>query len=115
MLLRASGTDATSNYNRQLINADSTSVGGSRINSQSSGFFVSYVNSTYISGADIILFNPFLSTDTFLNSQYARTDGSPTWTANVGLHTTLASYDGFTISPASGTFTGSVLVYGYRN
>ena len=113
MLLRASGTDAATNYNRELLVADGSSVSGGRVTSQTNGFFIGYLNSTYYSGSDIIMMSPFSSSATFCSANYVRTDG-PQVGLNTGLHTTASSYDGFTISPASGTMTGSVSVYGFN-
>ena len=113
MLLRASGTDAATNYNRELLVADGSSVSSGRATSQTNGFFIGYLNSTYYCGSDIIMMSPFSSSATFCSANYLRTDG-PQVGLNTGLHTTASSYDGFTISPASGTMTGSISIYGFN-
>jgi hypothetical protein len=114
MLLRSSGTDAITNYNRQLINANVSTVSTAQATSQTNGFFIGFANASHNSGAEIIIMNAFESISTQINSQYLRSDG-PQFAANTGLHTTAASYDGFTISPASGTITGEISIYGLVN
>jgi hypothetical protein len=110
--MRASGSDAATNYNWQVINANSTTVSGAAVTSQTS--YAISDTGTGKTTADLLLFDPFKAEATNVHLRAnARTIN--TLYMNIGQHTTATSYDGFTLIAASGTITGTVRVYGYKN
>ena len=111
--LRASGTDATgSNYSRQLVNAGSTTVGGSR---QDTTYW--YPIPLYTSDDNCMsmdLCRPFKAARTI--GTYVGNYGNSSTSFYTGSlnHTLTVSYDGITFYPSSGTMTGTIRVYGYK-
>jgi len=113
--LRASGTDNTgSNYVRQLITANSTSLNSSRITSTSWAATV-----RDIGGFNLEIFNPFATKQTLLEVNTASTSST---IGDFGLqnqpefmlHKNAISYDGFTVFPQAGTIDGKISVLGYK-
>jgi hypothetical protein len=59
--------------------------------------------------------NPLASTRTnYTMSAQVDDNNSPMWINSGGIHVSSTSFDGFTIYPTSGNFTGTIQVYGYR-
>jgi hypothetical protein len=115
--LRVAGVDASgSNYIRQRIVADSTSVAGARATGVA--YFsgdVEFDPSTQI----FELANPAKASKTGFNTQALSivTSGGVVNTnlvVTAGQHDLSTAYDGFTLIPSSGTITGTVSVYGYN-
>jgi len=113
--LRLSGTDDTSaNYFRQRLVANNAVLTGERVTSQTRGDYG-------ISGPSLST-----STSTIINPALAANTGIITF--NTGMLTTVpelyldsvghnvaTAFDGLTIFPNTGTMTGKIRVYGYRN
>ena len=109
--MRLSGTDATTNYQWQVLNVSSTSVTAVRVTAQST--YAVSDTSTQKSSHDIDMFSPAQSSATNIHVlSNGRTN--PTLYTNVGQHTTATAYDGFTLAVISGTITGTIRVYGYK-
>lgn len=113
--LRASGTSASTNYNRQYVNGNASSVAADRTTSQSSydpGF---YTNGDYKASLRLEIFAPQLAQATnFISLNAASPAGyTPINMFTTGNHSTATAYDGLEILPASGTWTGTYAVYGY--
>ena len=111
-----SGTDNSStNYRRQRLSIDSTTVVAERTTTDTSWVDVAICN-TGVSNLSIIeVLNPFQTQNT--SAYNVRGNGS---NANVefgfsfyGINVT-TSYTGFTLLPASGTMSGSVSTFGYN-
>ncbi len=113
--LRASGTDASgANYSSQLLIAESTTVQGIRATGQTSARFGA-VGPTQ-SGLSVTFFQPQLAAVTnTTNLQNFRSGGGISVTSEVSSHDLSSAYDGVTIFPTSGTITGTIRVYGYKN
>jgi hypothetical protein len=113
--LRASGTDSTSSYSRQYVYADNTSPLYGRVTSQSSWGAIDFTSTTR-SSVSYDIFNPFLTRATSMsgiaNTKYPTAQTIP---INAYGHDAGNSYDGLSLIPGSGTITGSIRVYGYRN
>jgi hypothetical protein len=110
--LRSSGTDASgSNYNRQLIDVSGGSFVGASATSQSSGVF-SISSTTDSATASGDLYGPQLSVRTVAVTLGNYDDKIRQQNTT---HTLTTSYDGITFIPESGTITGTIRVYGYRN
>lgn len=110
--LRSSGTDNTtaSSYVSQALSATSTTVTGFR-DTQSYAVF-SYTYATQRVGYSCFLFGPNLTQPTAMRVVSVADDTSARIYDNAMTHNQSTSYDGFTIYPASSTFTGAVAVYG---
>ena len=113
--LRASGIDASgANYNSQSVAANSTTVGGGRTTSDTN-IRAAAVASNQISSSIFEIFRPNLSLKTafqfFINQSYLDAYISIVF----GNHTLSTAYDGFSLIPGTGTITGTLRVYGYKN
>ena len=113
--LRTSGSDNTaSNYQRQLIQASSTSVSGLRQPNVTLGTLV--YSSTAQSAFNTLITQPFLSgVTTFNTSSIQQLGASLNYVSEVGGFVGSQSFDGMSIFVASGTMTGTIRVYGYKN
>lgn len=108
---RASGSDASgSNYVRQFLNANSTTVSGSR---DTQSVFNYGVGSTNPDGYHIYIYGPFLTQPTAARSVTALSSGGARIVDLANTHSLSTSYDGFTLRSQLGTtFTGTLTVYG---
>ena len=113
--LRVSGSDdSTSNaYIRQRITASSTTVAAQRATDTLWNVWQS--NTTRNNATVFDIFRPFDAATTTIQSVVASSDTGAYYAAYVGTHTQTTSYDGFTIYVNSGTITGTIRIYGYRN
>lgn len=111
--LRVSGVDAATNYSGRVLDAYSTSSISAQVVSAAYLPFI-YDSQSGAAYASMDVLSPFLAAVTgFLGSGI---DSNNDLRIIGGRHTTASSYDGFTLLPdSSGTITGSVRVYGYRN
>jgi len=69
------------------------------------------ISNTLINGIEGAFYSPFEATATGFQFNSLNTDG-PQIYLNSGNHNQTVSYDGFTLSVASGTITGTVRIYG---
>jgi hypothetical protein len=112
--LRASGTDATTGYTNQVLQANGSTVNANRNTDPywSSGATRTSGNTFSITNIS----NPFA---TAASSIYALAQDPANGGAFVdirsGSHSTATSYDGITIYVNSGNITGSIRVYGVSN
>jgi hypothetical protein len=83
------------------------------------GWRVYHADNTSTTAAFVMdIKRPFTAATTMFEALVARHRASATSEGVImyaGGHDTASSYDGFTLLPASGTFTGQVRVYGYQN
>jgi len=111
--LRLAGVDSSTGYVYQQVFADGTSRTGQR--QTSTAPFTGYFAAVLRSGNTVYVYGPNLAQATagrVVNSS-ARTNAAIidyAWT-----HSETVAYDGFTIFPQSGTFTGLISVYGLVN
>ena len=114
--LRAGGTDTTTGYRTQYLIAAGTGKSAARNTNFPHLIQLAYVLSGINDGVcDAEILNPYQATYTLAISQSAERPESVNpevkfWTG--GINTT-TQYDGFTLIPSTGTFTGTVSVYGY--
>ena len=116
--LRSSGTDATgSNYYSQRLYGAGATVAASRTGAltyASAGSW-DYLNN---SATQLTMYNPFVAANTMwheIGISNADTSNNSVLEINGGTHSLSTSYDGFTILASSGTCSGTVRVYGYKN
>lgn len=112
---RTSGTDnSAASYQRQYLDATSTSVAGNRVTAQTS---ISSMELQQTANASVLVMDihsPFLSQPTGLMNM------TNLMTTNIyvnllsGAHTGNTSFDGFSIIQSSGTISGTINVYGYK-
>lgn len=107
--LRASGTDAATNYNIQRLYVNTTSVAGTYAGGSTSGGIGALL--TTVNAYSVDMHSPFLATSTTMSSVGGYSQGVEIFTT---VHTTAYSYTGLTILPSSGSITGRVSVYGYK-
>lgn len=114
--LRASGTDATTNYD-YFIFATHSGLGTTNQNASGAGSFVFGITagSSAVTSLSLDLWAPNQARNTGFGGQGAGIESTLTWTyVGSGSHKTASAYDGFTFFPASGTLSGTISVYGYR-
>ena len=112
MRMRSSGTDATTNYNRQVLDVDGTSVSAFR--NTTAGFMVGVNTNAGVS--DMIISGPNLVAITACTSVNAMSLSSARLRVSGSTHSTSSSYDGLTLVPGgAGTISGTVSVFGCRN
>ena len=116
---RASGTDATGtdfSYAGRDIGVTGSAgdiVGSNSLSYMPLGASSSTFNQTAI---ELVIWNPYIAAYTMSRYSTWQYDGSSTYFRNMGArHNQTVSYDGFTFYPNTGTITGSLRVYGYRN
>jgi hypothetical protein len=64
------------------------------------------------------IYSPYLTRKTSMTSQAASWQGATSqffMINTAGTTSVTTSYDGFTLFPNTGTFSGQIRVYGYRN
>lgn len=115
---RVGGANAQTNYNRQLLEAQSTAVSTSTASGQTSFVFTSNSNGAFWQTAEASIFSPAVAEPTGIQINHCRTNGGytvPSAFLIYGNHSTATAYDGFRIFVPSGTLTGKVWVYGRRD
>jgi hypothetical protein len=112
--LRVGGTDTTTNYRRQRITGDNTTLAGLRNVGTTSWETVGYVATTFNNESTLVISNPFKTVPTSgVVSLTLLADGNIEAMTNFyGLNNS-TSYTGFTLICPT-TMTGSVSVYGYK-
>lgn len=111
--LRAAGADnstASSYWNKGVLYYQATDQTGSNHSNTTSWSPISNAGFTVIS---FDIFRPFESQPTFIVGQAFSADQHELLTFG-GQHTATSSFDGFTVSPNSGTFDGDIIVLAYR-
>lgn len=112
--LRASGSDdAGTNYSRQYVGADSTTILVARETSQNIAKILVGA-SAQRSGEFFSLYGPYLAQPTAMRVDSANGYANAYIRNAVATHSLSTSYDGFTLIPETGDFTGALQVYGIR-
>lgn len=115
---RASGTASTTGYLTQRMDVSNTSVSATR-SSGSVGYFGRVANgiADWTNVFRCTIYNPALAKVSSWTSHAGGPDAGAA--ANMGLysgmHNVATAYDGIGISPASGTVTGAIRIFGYQN
>lgn len=113
--LRASGTDDSgTNYTRQYIGADSTTLTAARDTSQNIAKILVGA-SAQRSGEFVSFYGPYLAQPTAMRVSSANGYASAFLRDTAATHSLSSSYDGFTLIPETGDFTGALQVYGLRS
>lgn len=108
---RVGGADnSTANYATQLLNATGASVAAGNVSGQTSGFLIDIKNVN--ANQELTFFNPFASELTYSTAVGNWEASAPILQQRFGGFNATTSFTGFTIIPASGTITGSLIVYG---
>lgn len=113
--LRASGsTTSAANYREQYVYADTTNVVGGRTTGNTYwGNALGRAEATTFGLSQLRISNPYEVVRTTAWADYGQAQtGTIIIVRRVFAHDLAASYDGFTATPASGTITGSISVWG---
>jgi hypothetical protein len=120
--MRASGTDSSVSYYSNILyndlSAGNTTFGNVSVSNGSSWKIGDLNTGGQPFGFTCTMFNPFkVMTTTFESGMHGYNyNGTIYQSMTGGYHGVGAtSYDGITLFPTSGTFTGSIRVYGYAN
>jgi hypothetical protein len=117
MRLRVGGTDnSSSNYLRSRWYYGAGGTSGTDGGSSTVTQWSLADSNTPLSPISADIYSPFQSVRTSLTSKATSLQLGTTLFGieSVGFTTVTTSYDGFTLFPSNGTFTGKLLVYGYR-
>ena len=113
--MRASGSDNTSaNYSYGQIAWAGGSLAGYGQSGQTSTTFA-VGNPSVVAQTTVQMTNPQTANPTSGTSSAARSPASSENFLYSFGHNVASAFDGFTIFPASGTFSGTIRVYGYQN
>jgi len=114
MQFRVSGsTDTSSNYNTQTQNADNTTVTGTRETAQTSTI-VGKTNTVYTI-QKIDLQQPFATLPTGHTTQCQNNiQGAPEMRHHFGNFQNSTSFTGFRLTPSTGTFSGTLYLFGVK-
>jgi hypothetical protein len=112
--MRASGVDVSTNYNYNGFYCNTSAVGfeSGAASGAASATIIGRWIINYRCSLDGIIASPFLAQET---NHIATSDNRDALYKFSSTHLTATSYDGITIYPDSGNFTGTVRVYGLRN
>lgn len=110
--LRVSGTDASTNYG--LHGNYGGTVGSGAVNDNSVGYWATISPAASGTGhMTVTLLRPAEASAT--KALFAAWDNRGVGVHVGGTHDTATAYDGLTLGPTSGTITGTLRAYGYRN
>jgi hypothetical protein len=109
------GATSTGYYNKLIygVYGDNTVLGAG--NSNGSSFTNAASTGTNGISGKITLLNPFLTKETMFLADAAQGNTTGAFVTNGGFLNNTTSYTAFTLTPTSGTMTGSVSVYGYND
>jgi len=111
MRFRASGTDNTVSYNRQFISASSSTLNSGASFNQSE-FLLMNISSNDVGFASGDIFGPNLARRTPFYSVGGYDNIAIQY---LGEHDVTSAFDGLTIFVPSGTITGTLSIYGYKD
>ena len=106
---RVAGVDAATNYDQQRLYVNGSSVAGAQNAASTGGGIGAVLTTKNVYGVDV--FGPQLAEKPGFVSVGGYEGGIEIFTT---IHTTATAYDGFSLLPSSGTITGIVNVYGYK-
>jgi hypothetical protein len=111
--LRLSGTDASgADYVRQVLYAQTTSVLAQR-NTSYTGLYIGLSDTSH-SGFSAYVFGPALAQPTAVRGSTASGSGGAYIWEEVCTHSLSTAYDGITVFPSLGTFSGLITVCGFN-
>ena len=116
--MRASATDASTDYNSQRIYAFLSTVGTDKnANGTTNGQFLGEIQTAVPNGSvsEAFVYDPFGAVMTkfwVTNPEYDNVQAKPFLATAGGIHTTQTSYDGCTLLTSTGTISGKIYVYG---
>ena len=109
--LRASSTDATSNYNYQYVEAKSTTVSAAR-SAGAATILLSAIRGTGNTYVNFSVSKPQEATNTSLVSSSQDPDSGASMFLVSASNTNNTAYDGFTVYTTTNAMTGTISVYG---
>lgn len=104
--------DSSNNYTRQRIVASNTTI--SAIRDLGTVYYLTSLNSEE-NALTAEIFSPFQARNTTFITQSLYGNARADTFHTTGTHSVASSYDGVSMFPSGGTFTGSIRIYGYRN
>jgi hypothetical protein len=114
--LRKSGSDnsTASSYRRGGFYSDTSALGNS-FSGGAADYYITSLNntSTVNTWSQIEIYSPFVNTQSGISNITFRPD-SESVNAAFGRHAVTDTFDGLTLTVASGTMTGKISVYGYN-
>lgn len=115
---RVSATNAATNYEAMHAGYRPTNATATVASSVvgTTFMFVGGSTTTVFASGSITAYSPQKATDTIFTGSAFGADGTSSYGINFGgRHTTATAYTGFRMYPSTGTFSGTVRVYGIRN
>jgi len=113
--LRASGTDTSTGYNRQVLLAEDTTPSAGRTTNQTV-YDLFGTTTSQRTAIEILLYRPNVAGTTggIVKVSKAYDSSTPVIGIKTFGQTASTQFDGFSLIPASSTVTGKVSVYGFR-
>jgi hypothetical protein len=112
--LRAAGSDASgNNYIHQVLTGDGSTVTVFRVSATNQVGIAAM--DTGRNGATVFIYGPFLAQPTAFRSVGINSLSGAVNPNYAGTHSLSTAYDGITIIPASGNFSGTLTMYGLRS
>ena len=113
--LSVAGTaNTTANYNLQYVVAATTSISSQRFTGSTSWRMAENTFTTDGDNLSMDIFNPQAAKNTTMNNVGGSTIGSAYWQSTYATFSTTTQFDGIQFFPSTGTFSGTISVYGYN-
>lgn len=114
--LRVSSTDATTNYFTGGWLVDSAGTLNYSQNGDHSRWGIAYAAAANSTSGAMDIIGPNIAANTSYYGNSVNSTGAVARTVSLGgVHLTATAYTGFTLYASTGTMTGRILVYGYRD
>lgn len=106
--------DTSATYNSTVHNAFQSNAGFTGI-TDGTGFFFGYFNANRVNAYVMYVFGPALAQNTTFVNHGVTAQNNADFYDSGGAHLKALSYDGLRIGVGSGTFGGTLQVFGFRN
>jgi hypothetical protein len=114
--MRVGGVDTSTGYYYAIWSLPFAGGAGSNVNGNGLTFYpLSYPADLYTTGVAIDIFSPFQTTQTTIISGTFSPQVTAAAENGSGMQLAATSFDGFSLTFPSGTYTGEVVVYGYQD
>jgi hypothetical protein len=111
----AGTTDTGNNYDLNWWTVSNTTFAAARATAQS-GIRLGAARTTDLSAITLMIYNPFVATDTMVTGYGYDSALEASVNSGVGRHDVASSHDSFVLYPGGGTFSaGKIYVYGLKN
>lgn len=111
--LRTNSDVTATNYTNQELTVSGTTITAQRF-SATNYFFITRTTASARHGVQLLLYGPALAESTAVRTINSESNTGARISDHAGTHSLNNSYDGLSFYPGSGTFSGTVTVFGYE-